>query len=181
MPTPADRGPGRPWRPGTPPPAPIDPDLPSADIRIGYARCSTLGQELDSQLDALSKHGVPRDKIFSEKISTRVRVRPTFEEALRMAREVKAHAPHCRELVRRGGITLPATRISPLHMNLARSHVTLGNRDLALEHLEKAWKLAPQLAKVHPTSQEVLRVLTSRHKRSNPRLTRLAKLTDVRF
>ncbi|WP_265291392.1 recombinase family protein [Streptomyces sp. SHP 1-2] len=95
MPTPADRGPGRPWRPGTPPPAPIDPDLPSADIRIGYARRSTLGQELDSQLDALSKHGIPREKIFSEKISTRVRVRPRFEEALRTAREVKAHAPHC--------------------------------------------------------------------------------------
>ncbi|WP_409472539.1 recombinase family protein [Streptomyces sp. HC307] len=71
VPTPADRGPGRPWRPGTPPPAPIDPHLPSADIRIGYARCSTLGQELGSQLDALSKHGIPRDKIFSEKISTR--------------------------------------------------------------------------------------------------------------
>ncbi|MER6076039.1 recombinase family protein [Streptomyces sp. NPDC001817] len=96
VPTPADRGPGRPWRPGTPPPAPIDPDLPSADIRIGYARCSTLGQELDSQLDALAGHGIPRDKIFSEKISTRVRVRPRFEEALRTAREVKAHAPHCR-------------------------------------------------------------------------------------
>ncbi|MFI8861211.1 recombinase family protein [Streptomyces prasinus] len=96
VPTPADRGPGRPWRPGTPPPAPIDPDLPSAYIRIGYARCSTLRQELDSQLDALSKHGIPRDKIFSEKISTRVRVRPRFEEALRTAREVKAHAPHCR-------------------------------------------------------------------------------------
>ncbi|WP_445518108.1 recombinase family protein [Streptomyces sp. NEAU-174] len=85
-----------PRRPGNPPPAPIDPDLPSADIRIGYARCSTLGQELDSQLDALAKHGIPRDKIFSEKISTRVRVRPKFEEALRTAREVKAHAPHCR-------------------------------------------------------------------------------------
>ncbi|MFF3256466.1 recombinase family protein [Actinacidiphila glaucinigra] len=96
VPTPADRGPGRPWRPGTPPPAPVDPDLPSADIRIGYARCSTLGQELDSQLDALAGHGIPRDKIFSEKISTRVRVRPRFEEALRTAREVKAHAPHCR-------------------------------------------------------------------------------------
>ncbi|MFE3390016.1 recombinase family protein [Streptomyces anulatus] len=96
VPTPADRGPGRPWRPGTPPPAPIDPDLPSADIRIGYARCSTLGQELDSQLDALSKHGIPRDKIFREKISTRVRVRPRFEEALRTAQEVKAHVPHCR-------------------------------------------------------------------------------------
>nr|WP_308800930.1 recombinase family protein [Streptomyces polyasparticus] len=92
----ADRGPGRPWRPGTPPPAPIDPDLPSADLRIGYARCSTLGQELDSQLDALAGHGIPRDTIFSEKISTRVRVRPKFEKALRAAREVKAHAPHRR-------------------------------------------------------------------------------------
>ncbi|CAL9424686.1 hypothetical protein SUDANB146_04589 [Streptomyces sp. enrichment culture] len=96
VPTPADRGPGRPWRPGTPPSAPIDPDLPGTDIRIGYARCSPLGQELDSRLDALSKHGIPRDRIFSEKISTRVRVRPRFEEALRTAREVKAHAPHRR-------------------------------------------------------------------------------------
>ncbi|MDQ0986941.1 recombinase family protein [Streptomyces sp. V2I9] len=96
VPTPADRGPGRPWRPGTPPPAPIDPDLPSADIRIGYARCSTLGQELDSQLDALAGHGIPRDKIFAERISTRIRVRPKFEEAPRTAWEVKAHAPHCR-------------------------------------------------------------------------------------
>lgn len=51
VPTPADRGPGRPWRPDTPPPASIDPDLQSADIRIGYARCSPLGHELDSQLD----------------------------------------------------------------------------------------------------------------------------------
>ncbi|WBB64677.1 recombinase family protein [Streptomyces sp. WMMC500] len=63
---------------------------------MGYARSSTHGQELDSQLDALSKHGIPGDKIFSEKISTRVRVRPKSEEALRSAREVKAHAPHCR-------------------------------------------------------------------------------------
>ncbi|MGP3691220.1 recombinase family protein [Streptomyces sp. IBSNAI002] len=94
--TPADRGPGQPWRPGTPPPAPIDPDTPTADIRIGYARCSHLSQELQSQLDALSKHGIPREKIFSEKISTRIRVRPQFEAALAAAREIKAHAPHCR-------------------------------------------------------------------------------------
>ncbi|ARF58067.1 recombinase family protein [Streptomyces gilvosporeus] len=96
--TPADRGPGQPWRPGKPVPAAIDPSLPSADIRVGYARCSTLGQELDSQLDALAKHGIPRDKIFSEKISTRIKVRPAFEEALKTAREIKAHAPHCRVL-----------------------------------------------------------------------------------
>ena len=93
---PADRDPGRPWRPGTPPPAPLDDDTPSADIRIGYARCSHLTQELQSQLDALAAHGIPRDKIFSEKISTRVRVRPQFEAALTLAREIKAHAPHCR-------------------------------------------------------------------------------------
>jgi hypothetical protein len=60
------------------------------------ARCPTLGQELDSQLDALTKHGIPREKIFSEKISTRIRVRPQFEAALAAAREIKAHAPHCR-------------------------------------------------------------------------------------
>lgn len=96
VPTLADREPGQPWRAGTPPPAPIDPDTPSADIRIGYAHCSTLGQELDSQLDALAGHGIPRDTIFSEKISTRIRVRPQFEAALAAAREIKAHAPHCR-------------------------------------------------------------------------------------
>ncbi|WP_405677419.1 recombinase family protein [Streptomyces sp. NBC_01511] len=96
MPTPADRGPGQPWRPGIPAPALVDPDSPSADIRIGYARCSTLTQELQTQLDALVAKRIPRDKIFSEKISTRVRVRPQFEAALTAAREIKAHAPHCR-------------------------------------------------------------------------------------
>ncbi|WP_244257978.1 recombinase family protein [Streptomyces sp. Tu 2975] len=99
VPTPAGRSPGQSWRPGTPPPAPIDPDTTSADIRIGYARCSHLSQELQSQLDALAKHGIPRDKIFSEKISTRVRVRPQFEAALKAAREIKAHAPHCRVII----------------------------------------------------------------------------------
>lgn len=99
VPTPADRGPGQPWRPGTPPPAPIPADAPSADIRIGYARCSHLTQELQSQLDALAGHGIPREKIFAEKISTRIRVRPKFEAALDAARQIKAHAPHCRVIL----------------------------------------------------------------------------------
>ena len=94
--TPADRGPGQPWRPGTPPPVTVRAQGPAADIRIGYARCSTLRQELQPQLDALEAHGISRDKIFSEKISTRVKVRPAFEAALAAAREIKAHAPHCR-------------------------------------------------------------------------------------
>ncbi|WP_435832008.1 recombinase family protein [Nonomuraea fuscirosea] len=97
--TPADRGPGQPWRPGTPPPAPLSDDGPAADIRIGYARCSALTQELQSQLDALAAHGIGREKIFAEKISTRVKVRPQFEAALTLARQIKAHAPHCRVIL----------------------------------------------------------------------------------
>ncbi|MFB4284311.1 recombinase family protein [Nonomuraea sp. MTCD27] len=99
VPTPADRNPGQPWRPGTPPPAPVDADRPSADIRIGYARCSALTQELQSQLDALAAHGIDREKIFAEKISTRVKVPPQFEAALALARQIKAHAPHCRVIL----------------------------------------------------------------------------------
>ncbi|WP_260256046.1 recombinase family protein [Streptomyces sp. 840.1] len=85
-PPPADRGPGQPRRPGTPAPLALAPDAPTADIRIGYARCSTLTQELQSQLDALAKHGTPREKVFSEKVSTRVRVHPQFEAPLALAR-----------------------------------------------------------------------------------------------
>ncbi|WP_206061847.1 recombinase family protein [Nonomuraea basaltis] len=87
------------WRPGTSPPAPVDPDRPAADIRIGYARCSSLTQELQSQLDALEAHGIDRDKIFSENISIRLKVRPEFEKALATARQIKAHAPHCRVIL----------------------------------------------------------------------------------
>jgi DNA invertase Pin-like site-specific DNA recombinase len=99
VPTPADRGPGQLWRPGTPPPAPIPADTPATDIRIGYARCLHLTQELQSQLDALAAHGIPREKIFAEKVSTRVRVRPKFEATLRTCRQIKAHAPHCRVIL----------------------------------------------------------------------------------
>lgn len=58
-----------------------------------------MTQELQSQLDAIAAHGIDRDKVFSEKISTRVRVRPQFEAALALARQIKAHAPHCRVIL----------------------------------------------------------------------------------
>lgn len=78
-------------------------------------------------------------------------------------------------------LTLPATRMGPLHMNVSRARLALGDRDGALSSLTEAWNAAPQMARVHPHSQEVLRVLTSLHRRSNPALTRLAKRAGLAF
>jgi DNA invertase Pin-like site-specific DNA recombinase len=74
-------------------------DTPATDIRVGYARCSHLTQELQSQLDALANHGIDREKIFAEKVSSRVRIRPRFEAALQLCRQIKAHAPHCQVIL----------------------------------------------------------------------------------
>ncbi|MBO2456851.1 recombinase family protein [Actinomadura violacea] len=68
-------------------------------MRTGPARCSHLTQELQSQRDALAAAGIPRDKIFAEKVSTRVRVRPEFENALEACRQIKTHAPHRRVIL----------------------------------------------------------------------------------
>ncbi|MFK0113050.1 hypothetical protein [Streptomyces sp. NPDC091217] len=50
-----------------------------------------------------------------------------------------------------------------------------------MEALDEAWDVAPEMARVHPSSQELMRVLTSLHRRSDPRLTRLAKHAGVPF
>lgn len=87
---PEDRGPGRTWKPGPPveemPAAP-----PTRPIRIGYARCSTATQELQSQLDALARADCK--SIYSEKISTRIKTRPELEKALKLAYDIKEAAP----------------------------------------------------------------------------------------
>jgi DNA invertase Pin-like site-specific DNA recombinase len=88
---PPDRAPGKSWSPR---PA-IDSgaaEVPAGrPIRVGYARCSTVRQELASQLAALQEAGCTR--IFSEKISTRIKVRPELEQALRLCRDIKDAAP----------------------------------------------------------------------------------------
>ncbi|WP_324197181.1 recombinase family protein [Streptomyces sp. NRRL B-1677] len=86
---PDDRGPGRPWQPG--PPVEAQPAAAATKpIRIGYARCSTAQQELQSQLDALAP---VCKRIFSEKISTRIKTRPELEKALKLAYDIKEAAP----------------------------------------------------------------------------------------
>ncbi len=88
---PPDRLPGRPWAPGPAVDAGMAEVPAGRPIRIGYARCSTARQELASQLAALEVAGCTR--VFSEKISTRVRVRPELEQALRLCRDIKDAAP----------------------------------------------------------------------------------------
>jgi DNA invertase Pin-like site-specific DNA recombinase len=89
-PVPADRGSGRKWTQG-PEVAAAKPETNGAPIRIGYARCSTTIPELQSPLDALATAHCTR--VFSEKISTRIKIRPKLENALTLAHEIKAAAP----------------------------------------------------------------------------------------
>jgi DNA invertase Pin-like site-specific DNA recombinase len=88
---PPDRRPGTPWHQGPPVPA-DEPALAGAPIRIGYARCSTAQQDLDIQIAAL--HEAQCYRIFSEKISSRIRHRPEFAKALKLAHEFRQAAPH---------------------------------------------------------------------------------------
>ncbi|MFF9402306.1 recombinase family protein [Streptomyces sp. NPDC014744] len=92
--TPPDRGPGKRWvlgpEPGGAEPAESAESAPLAagitSVRIGYARCSTATQELQSQLDALEPVCF---EVFHEKVSTRVKVWPEYEKAVAMARGFK--------------------------------------------------------------------------------------------
>ncbi len=90
VPAPPDRSPGAVWKPGVAVEA-ADPPPQGAPIRIGYARCSTAQQELQIQIDALDHAHCTR--IFAEKISSRIKVRPEFEKALALARGIKQAAP----------------------------------------------------------------------------------------
>ncbi|MFD8498013.1 recombinase family protein [Amycolatopsis sp. NPDC059657] len=88
---PADRRPGSRWVPGPPVEQATVPAVAAPAVRIGYARCSTAEQDLDVQVAALRAAQCRR--IFSEKISSRIKHRPEFEAALALASEFKTAAP----------------------------------------------------------------------------------------
>lgn len=54
-------------------------------MKLGYARCSTLDQNLDWQIDALTKEGC--DRIFQEKFTGTRKDRPELLRMLDMLRE----------------------------------------------------------------------------------------------
>ncbi|WP_393059684.1 recombinase family protein [Streptomyces sp. LN549] len=89
-PVPADRCPGRVWKQG-PALAVVPAPRTERPVRIGYARTSTARQELASQLEALRR--AECHKVFSEQISTRVKVRPELEKALALAHQFREAAP----------------------------------------------------------------------------------------
>jgi DNA invertase Pin-like site-specific DNA recombinase len=80
---PANRQPGKPWKAGTTPVRLATVPDRNGD-RVGYCRVSSRGQALDTQLEALTQAGCVR--IFSEKISTRQKIRPQYLAALESLR-----------------------------------------------------------------------------------------------
>ncbi|MGW2597682.1 recombinase family protein [Streptomyces klenkii] len=101
----------------------------AAAIRIGYAHCSTAQQELQSQLSALAAAHCKR--VISEKISTRVKVRPELEKALKLAYDIREAAPDqevilaVHELKR---LALPRARRSPASASDSRPGLTRTRR-----------------------------------------------------
>ncbi len=72
-------------------------------MNLGYARVSTTHQDLDRQLDALSKHGIPDERIYTDKKTGATIDRPGFTEMLHYART---------------GDTIVATNLDRLGRNL---------------------------------------------------------------
>jgi hypothetical protein len=88
------------WRAGAGPPVPIDPsDLWShwgasygtlggmAGLKIGYARVSTVGQDLTAQRDGLAALGVDTERVYVDHgLTGTTRARPGLREALAACR-----------------------------------------------------------------------------------------------
>lgn len=72
-------------------------------MELGYARVSTTHQDLERQLDALGKHGIPDERIYADKKTGATIDRPGFTELLRYARS---------------GDTIVATNLDRLGRNL---------------------------------------------------------------
>lgn len=72
-------------------------------MELGYARVSTTHQDLERQLDALGRHGIPDERIYADKKTGATIDRPGFTELLRYTRD---------------GDTIVATNLDRLGRNL---------------------------------------------------------------
>ena len=58
--------------------------------KVGYARISTSEQNLEMQIDALERFGIPRDMIYTDTMTGGTMKRPGLREAIRMAVNLEA-------------------------------------------------------------------------------------------
>jgi DNA invertase Pin-like site-specific DNA recombinase len=56
-------------------------------VKVGYARVSTVEQNLDMQISALEQYGVEKNMIFTDKMSGAKKNRPGLEAAMQAAKE----------------------------------------------------------------------------------------------
>lgn len=73
------------------------------------------------------------------------------------------------------GPGLKRTRLAHFHIDTARAHLATNDRDAAFASIREADRIAPQMAGIHPMAREVVRVLVSKHRRSNPGLLVIAE------
>ncbi|SFD33492.1 MULTISPECIES: helix-turn-helix domain-containing protein [Streptomyces] len=74
---------------------------------------------------------------------------------------------------------LPPLRIAHTYIAAARAQLDVGDVSASLDSLYRAWNTAPQLARLNPMWQEVLRVIDSTHKRANPQLAVLRQASGI--
>ncbi|MEU4384592.1 helix-turn-helix transcriptional regulator [Promicromonospora sp. NPDC023805] len=67
---------------------------------------------------------------------------------------------------------VPAIRAGHHYMDLARAYLWQNRNEQALASLQQARKVAPQQTRHHPTTREVLRMLTRAHRHANEPLVR---------
>ncbi|MFE7316558.1 helix-turn-helix domain-containing protein [Streptomyces sp. NPDC057555] len=70
---------------------------------------------------------------------------------------------------------LKPSRVGRLAIDAARARMALKDYSGAEDALREAFRIAPQMAEIHPMSREVLRVLFILHQRSRPDLMDMAK------
>ena len=81
-------------------------------MKIGYARVSTTGQSLESQVEELRNYGCTR--IFQEKISTRKRERPELINCLHLIETLSKHTSEPLKTPTDTNLTLVVTKLDRL-------------------------------------------------------------------
>ena len=94
---------------------------------IGYARVSTLDQNLDRQIDALIQNGVDKRNIYTEKISGKSKQRPSLEK---MLDELQAG-----DVI----IITDLTRISRSTIDLLQIVNLIKNKGASIKSLKDTW------------------------------------------